>query len=91
MEPLVQSIFKGGIMRTLLLVGVIGFSAAFGSLVEGAAHAQSAKAKPKPQAAGQMLCTAGGCRPVKPGCRIESHKNVGQVEVCSGGDPRPSF
>ncbi|UWU80045.1 caspase family protein [Bradyrhizobium huanghuaihaiense] len=39
----------------------------------------------KPQVAGQIICTAGGgCRPVRKGCRLDSHSGgVGQVEVCN--------
>ena len=75
----------GSIMRTVLVTGLVGFllSTALGGLLESA-YAQSAKAKSKPQATGQMICNSGGCRPVKPGCKIDSGKNVGQIEVCNG-------
>ena len=79
-------------MRAVLTAGLAGFvlSTTLGGLFEDA-HAQSAKAKPKPQAQGQMICNSGGCRPVKPGCKVEAHRNVGQVEVCSNSGPRPLY
>lgn len=72
-------------MRTLLVAGLVGFflSTTLGGLLEGA-YAQSPKAKSAPQATGQMFCNSAGCRPVKPGCRLEMHRNVGQIEVCGG-------
>jgi hypothetical protein len=42
----------------------------------------------KPQAAGQVLCDTGGCRPLRKGCRV-GFKNFGagaagsQVEICN--------
>lgn len=79
-------------MRIALSVGVAGFFslAISGGLLESA-FAQSAKAKSKPQPApaGQMICnSSGGCRPVKPGCKVEPSNYVGQVEVCPG-EKRP--
>jgi hypothetical protein len=76
--------------QTAVVIGVTGFllmTTAVGLLAS--ADAQSAKAKPKPQAAGQIICTAQGCRPVTPGCRIETSKNAhggggqGQTELCN--------
>ena len=44
----------------------------------------------KPQATGQVYCTSAGCRPVRPGCRLESGWSAGNsrgygatVEVCN--------
>jgi hypothetical protein len=77
-------------VQTALVVGVTGFlltATAVGLLAS--AYAQSAKAKPKPQATGQIMCTALVCRPVTPGCRIETSKNAhggggqGQTELCN--------
>jgi hypothetical protein len=40
----------------------------------------------KPQASGQMFCTQQGCRPVKPGCRIETgNKGYGSILGTTGG------
>jgi len=51
--------------------------------------AVAGNAKPKPAASGQMICSGPqGCRPVRPGCHIESSNYVGQVEVC-GNSKRP--
>jgi hypothetical protein len=77
-------------VQTALVVGVTGFllTTTAGGILESA-YAQSAKAKPKPQATGQVICTAQGCRPVAPGCRIEGLKNAhggggqGQTEICN--------
>lgn len=73
-------------MRAVLAAGLVGF---LSTTLDGSAYAQSAKAKPKEtQSTGQMICTSsGGCRPVKPGCRLESVRtgNTGitsNVEVC---------
>jgi hypothetical protein len=46
-----------------------------------------AKPAPKAAAAGQMLCTLQGCRPVQAGCHIEAKVYMGMsatnnVEVC---------
>jgi hypothetical protein len=71
-------------VRSALFAGFL-LSATIGVLLESA-YAQSAKAKPKPQASGQMICNSQGCRPVAPGCRVETAKNAhgsaGQTEVC---------
>jgi len=32
---------------------------------------------PKPQASGEIICTQGGCRPVKPGCHVGTPFNAG--------------
>lgn len=40
----------------------------------------------KPQATGQMICGRAGCRPVKPGCRIEAYQQ-GKHGVVSTGQP----
>lgn len=38
----------------------------------------------KPQATGQMTCGRAGCRPVRPGCRLEYERRYGNaVEVCN--------
>jgi hypothetical protein len=70
-------------MRTVLAVGLVGFflPTTLAGLLESA-YAQTAKANSKPQATGQIICNSSGCKPVKPGCRIEAHRNVGQIEVC---------
>src|SRR6266496_3841725 len=77
-------------VQTALIVGVTGFlltTTAAGLLASS--YAQSAKAKPKLQATGQIICTAQVCRPVTPGCRIETSKNAhggggqGQTELCN--------
>ena len=48
------------------------------------AKAESAPAKP--QASGQMFCTQQGCRPVKPGCRIETgNKGYGSASLITTG------
>ena len=56
------------------------------------AFAKDEKAAKKPpkaaSASGQILCTAQGCRPVAPGCRIEAKVYLGMsstnnVEVCN--------
>jgi hypothetical protein len=77
------------IMRIALVGGISGFlmSTLTGGLLE-CAYAQSAKSKPKPQASGQMLCNAQGCRPVAPGCRLEQpkaapHGSTQTIEVCN--------
>jgi hypothetical protein len=31
----------------------------------------------KPQATGQIYCSSTGCRPVRPGCRLESSSRMG--------------
>jgi hypothetical protein len=69
-------------VRSALLAGFL-LSATISVLVESA-YAQSAKAKPKPKASAEMICNAQGCRPVAPGCRIETNKlhGSGQIEVC---------
>ncbi len=38
----------------------------------------------KPQASGQMLCNQAGCRPVKPGCRVNAQR-VGMNANAAGG------
>jgi hypothetical protein len=41
---------------------------------------------PKAQASGQVFCSQQGCRPVRPGCHVESSKKTwvtGVVEVCN--------
>jgi hypothetical protein len=73
-------------MRTAVVVALAGLSAAaaFGLALDGAG-AQTTKPKPKAQPTGQMICNSSvGCRPVRPGCRIEPSNYVGQVEVCPG-------
>lgn len=73
-------------MRRTLIVGLIGLSAAAAlSPAPNGAYAQTTKPKSKAQPTGQMICNSSvGCRPVRPGCRIEPSNYVGQVEVCPG-------
>ncbi|MDA9525476.1 caspase (peptidase) [Bradyrhizobium sp. CCBAU 11434] len=35
---------------------------------------ESTPSKPQARSSGQMICSSAGCRPVKPGCRIEQRK-----------------
>ena len=55
------------------MVAAVLLSTTTGGLFESA-YAQSAKAKSKPQASGQMVCNAQGCRPVAPGCHLEQQQ-----------------
>lgn len=51
--------------------------------------AEHLTAVPPPQSSGQIICLAGGCRPVRRGCRLEiqgysgSNQHSGQAEVCN--------
>jgi uncharacterized caspase-like protein len=51
--------------------------------------AERVTAVPRPQSSGQIICLAGGCRPVRSGCRLEiqgysgSNQHSGQAEVCN--------
>jgi hypothetical protein len=68
---------KGGAMpyfsvRAALVAAVL-LSTTTGGLLESA-YAQSAKAKSKPQATGQVVCDGQGCRPVAPGCHLEQQQ-----------------
>ena len=55
------------------LVAAVLLSTTTSGLFEST-YAQSAQAKSKPQASGQMLCNAQGCRPVAPGCHLEQQQ-----------------
>jgi hypothetical protein len=76
----------GILASATILVGVTGQPAR--------SETQQKQAKPKQAAQRQIICTTsiGGCREVKPGCRVESmqskyHDASGhQKEVCPG-DP----
>ena len=46
---------------------------------------KSEAAPSKPQAAGQIICTAQGCRPVGKGCRLEVWSSGGQVSSGAAG------
>jgi hypothetical protein len=68
------------------LVAAVLLSTTTGGLLESA-YAQSAKAKSKPQATGQVVCNQSGCRPVAPGCHLELRRTgmtglSANVEVC---------
>ena len=65
------------------LVAAVLLSTTTGGLLESA-YAQSAKAKSKPQATGQVVCNQSGCRPVAPGCHVE------QQSVAAGGHSGPT-
>lgn len=67
------------ILATALVLAVTGASAT--------EPKKPAKQAPKAVAAGQMLCTPQGCRPVKAGCHIEQQVYMGMsgtmnLEVC---------
>jgi hypothetical protein len=58
------------------------------SAVSAAETKKTRKPAPKSAASGQVVCTAQGCRPVQPGCRVEQAVYLGMsstfnTEVCN--------
>ena len=72
-------------MTKWILAGALALAVTGASAEEPKKHIK----KPGPKAAsGQMFCNPQGCRPVNPGCHIESKVYMGMsstmnVEVCN--------